>query len=152
MTEITLHIGETDSYHTIYLDCLQHDGTRKTTEVEIHVLPQDRPRVFEVKIDGEFVYLSDAGSKKEIIAKTTGYSRAVEEWVKDGDGIPKAIINLKRDEQGGFLIPNSVRFVPKPGFVNFVRRIFHIGGWKELNLHDQLLTLAKQAKVIRGDQ
>lgn len=148
MSEITLHIGEPDSYHTIYLDCLQHDGTRKTTEVEIHVLPQSRPRVFEVKIDGELVYSSEVRDVGEIIAKETEYSEAVKEWVK-GD-ISKVIKSLNRDEQGGFLIPNAVRFVPEPGFINFVRRIFRVGGWKELSLHDQIMTLAKQAKVIRG--
>lgn len=62
MSEITLHIGEPDSYHTINLDCLQHDGTRKTTSIEIHVLPQDRPRLFEIRIDGGLIYSSWTGN------------------------------------------------------------------------------------------
>ncbi len=61
MTEITLHIGEQDSYHTIHLECLQHNGETKTTDIEIHVLPQARPRVFEINIDGEFAYSSGTG-------------------------------------------------------------------------------------------
>jgi len=59
MSEITLHIGELDSYHTINIECLQHNGTTKTSNMEIHVLPQSRPRIFEIKIDGEIVYSSD---------------------------------------------------------------------------------------------
>ena len=150
MSEITLHIGETDSYHTVHLECLLHNGETKTTDIEIHVLSQYRPRVFEIKIDGEFVYSSDAGSVKEIIAKTTEYSKAVAEWVKDGR--PSAIINLKSGEQGGFLIPGGSSFVPEPGILNAIRRTFHIGGWKETNFRDQILKGAKQAKVTRGPE
>jgi len=150
MSEITLHIGEQDSYHTIYLECLLHNGETETTDIEIHVLPQARPRVFEINIDGEFVYSSDAGSVKEIIAKTTEYSRMVEEWVKDGK--PSATINLKSDKQGGFLIPSASTFVPKPGILNVFWRALHIGGWKELNFRDQILKGAKQAKVTRGSE
>jgi len=59
MSEITLHIGEPDSYQAIHIECLQHNGTTKTFDMEIHVLPQARPRIFEIKIDGEIVYSSD---------------------------------------------------------------------------------------------
>jgi hypothetical protein len=59
MSEITLHIGVPDSYHTINIECLQHNGTTKTFDMEIHVLPQYRPRIFEIKIDGEIVYSSE---------------------------------------------------------------------------------------------
>ena len=58
MTEITLHIGETDSYHTIHLACLQHNGETKTTDIEIHVLPQARPRAYVITIDGVLVHES----------------------------------------------------------------------------------------------
>jgi hypothetical protein len=77
----------------------------------------------------------------------TDPTKAVAEWVKDGK--PRAIINLKNDEQGGFLIPGASSFVPKPGLLNVVRRTFHIGGWKEFNFHDHILTAVKQAKVNR---
>ena len=58
MSEITLHIGEPDSYHTVHLECLLHNGETKTTDIEIHVLPQARPRAYVITIDGVLVYES----------------------------------------------------------------------------------------------
>ena len=78
MSEITLHIGEPDSYHTVHLECLLHNGETKTFDMEIHVLPQYRPRIFEIKIDGELVYSSGAG---DLIPEARGVLALMNEYL-----------------------------------------------------------------------
>jgi len=56
--EITLHTGTSGSEDMIHVDWFDENGVHKNTDVLIRILPQDRPRVLCVDVDGSKVFQS----------------------------------------------------------------------------------------------
>lgn len=49
--EITIHTGAANSYNTIHIDWFDHNNVKQETTIEVNVLPQDRPRTLEIKVN-----------------------------------------------------------------------------------------------------
>ncbi len=50
--EITIHTGEQGTFNTIHVDWCDHNGVKQKTDIEVNVLPQDKPRTLEIVING----------------------------------------------------------------------------------------------------
>lgn len=53
--EITLHTGAQGDRAIIHVDWFDHNNIHRTTDVEIAIQEQDKPRTLEISVDGAAV-------------------------------------------------------------------------------------------------
>ncbi len=51
MAEITIHTGCQGDRNLIHVAWFDENNVRQVTEVEVNILPQDKPRTLEIKVN-----------------------------------------------------------------------------------------------------
>lgn len=55
MSELTIHTGSTGDYHHLHIDWFDENNVRQDTELELHILTQDKPRTLQIRVNGVIV-------------------------------------------------------------------------------------------------